>query len=304
MPTRSGVTAAALLAELILPATVTTRAILIRSGFTYAQIEAQLAAHRWQERGGAIVLHNGPLHREELIAVALINCGPRSAVTAFTAAAQAGLQGWDREEIHVLVPGGTRIRQVDGIRLRVHWSGRWSTEMVAGGRQDLAPALVRAAATFGRPRPAIGILAAAVQQRLVTPSRLRNAIDAAPRTRHRRALLTALDDIAQGAEALSEIDFARLCRRHGLPEPIRQAIRSEPSGRRRYLDAEWRTRSGRRLVVEVDGALHTAVRRWWSDQLRQNEVAISDSTVLRFPSAFVRHEEAMVVDQLARALAL
>jgi very-short-patch-repair endonuclease len=90
----------------------------------------------------------------------------------------------------------------------------------------------------------------------------------------------------------------------GLPEPARQAIRREPSGRRRYLDVEFRTRSGRRLVVEVDGALHLAVRSWWSDQFRQNEVVISDSPVLRFPSAFVRHEEALVIGQLRRALDL
>jgi very-short-patch-repair endonuclease len=90
----------------------------------------------------------------------------------------------------------------------------------------------------------------------------------------------------------------------GLPEPARQAIRREPSGRRRYLDVEFRTRSGRRLVVEVDGALHLVVRNWWSDLFRQIEVVISDSPVLRFPSAFVRHEEALVIGQLRRALDL
>ena len=66
-----------------------------------------------------------------------------------------------------------------------------------------------------------------------------------------------------GSEALSEIDFARLCRRHCLPAPTRQAIRIEPSGRRRYLDAEWRLRDGRRVAVEVDGAVHLAQRKWF-----------------------------------------
>lgn len=304
MPSRAGAAAAALIADLHLPETVTTRAILIASGFTYAQIDAHLSAYRWRAWGGAIVLHNGPLHREEMLAVALINCGPRSALTGFTLAADVGLAGWDREEVHVLVPGGARIQRIPGIRLRVHWTSDWSKELVTDGRHALAPALVRAAATFSRPRPAIGLLAAAVQQRLATVTGLRQALHTAPRTRHRHALLTALDDIEQGAQALSEIDFARLCRRYGLPEPKRQAVRREPSGRRRYLDAEWRTRSGRRLAVEVDGALHVAVRRWWSDQLRQNEIAISDRTVLRFPSAVVRHEEALVIDQLTRALDL
>jgi very-short-patch-repair endonuclease len=55
-------------------------------------------------------------------------------------------------------------------------------------------------------------------------------------------------------------------------------------------------------VVEIDGALHLAQSRWWEDQLRQNEIVLSGALVLRFPSAVVRHEPALVVAQLRRAL--
>ena len=128
-------------------------------------------------------------------------------------------------------------------------------------------------------------------------------MNGAPRLRHRHALLVALDDIDQGAHALSEIDFARLCRRNGLPEPRRQAIRKDRFGRRRYLDAEWTTRSGELLVVEVDGALHLIVQNWWDDLIRQNEIVLGDRRVLRFASVLVRHEQPIVVDQLRRGLA-
>lgn len=304
VPTRAGAAAAAATFDLLPPATVTTRSGLVRGGLSHAAVTAHLDAHRWRRWGLAVVLHNGPLHPDEVPFVALLNCGPRAALTAFTVAAQRGLQGWDREEVHILVPAGARVRPVPGLRVRLHWSSDWSGEDVAAGRHALGPALVRAASTFGTPRPAIGLLAAGVQQRLVTVRTLRQAIRDAPRARHRRALMTSLDDIEQGAHALSEIDFARLCRKHRLREPLRQAIRPDPRGRRRYLDAEWRTETGRLLVVEVDGALHLAVRRWWGDQLRQNEVALSDRTVLRFPSVVVRHEEPLVVDQLGRGLAM
>ena len=103
---------------------------------------------------------------------------------------------------------------------------------------------------------------------------------------------------------MSEIDFVRLCRRHGLPEPMRQAVRVEPSGRRRYLDASWRRRDGRLVVVEVDGALHLAPKRWWDDQLRQNELALAGALVLRCPSVVVRTEAELVASQLRRALLL
>lgn len=276
---------------------------LLRSGWTPDAVRAQLDAHRWQRCGRALVLHNGPLHPDELAVIALENSGPRAALTAFTAAQQSGLQGWERDAIHVLVPGGARVCRVPGLRMRIHWSGDWDGQQIHAGRHALAPSLVVAASTFAAPRPACGLLAAGVQQRLLTAEHLRAALASSSRTRHRHALRLAVDDIEQGAHALSEIDFARLCRRH-LPEPVRQAVRAEPSGRRRYLDAEWITRGGRRLVAEVDGALHLAPRRWWDDQLRQNEVVLGGDLVLRFPTVVLRHEEGVVIDQLRRGLLL
>jgi very-short-patch-repair endonuclease len=83
---------------------------------------------------------------------------------------------------------------------------------------------------------------------------------------------------------------------------VRQAVRPDPNGRRRYLDAEWDREDGQRVVVEVDGALHLAVRQWWGDQARQNELAIAGAIVLRFPSVAVREDPKAVVDQLRRAL--
>jgi hypothetical protein len=168
----------------------------------------------------------------------------------------------------------------------------------------LPDALLRAAATFVSARPACGILAAAVQQRLTRPEALRDALARAPRVRHRAALLGAVGDIAQGCEALSEIDFVRLCRRFRLPLPERQGVRTDSSGHRRYLDAAWRRADGRVVVVEVDGALHLAASRWWADQLRQNELTLSDAIVLRFPSVVVRTEPALVAAQIRRALQL
>jgi hypothetical protein len=130
-----------------------------------------------------------------------------------------------------------------------------------------------------------------------------SALDEAPRTRHRRLLRLAMVDIAMGSEALSEIDFVRLCRRYGLPPPQRQAVRTDRDGRRRYLDAEWIRTDGRRVVAEVDGALHLAPTHWFADQYRQNEVVLSGSIVLRFPTVVIRAQPDQVADQLRRALA-
>lgn len=141
-----------------------------------------------------------------------------------------------------------------------------------------------------------------MQQQLTSAQQLRSAVLATPTIRHHRALLHAVNDIEMGAEALSEIDFVRLCRRNGLPAPMQQQVRVEPSGRRRYLDAEWLRSDGRRVVVEVDGAVHLVARRWFADQLRQNELVLSGSLVLRYPSVVVRTEPELVISQLRRAL--
>jgi hypothetical protein len=283
--------------------TVTKTVDLRRQGWTPSSIKAQLTANRWQRQGRAVVRHNGPLTRAEERSVALVNCGPRSVLTSFTAAELLGLQGWSREGIHVLVPAGARLSPYLDDAVEVHYTGRWDLVRTAGPRpiQRLPAALVIAASSLTRARFAVGLLAAAIQQRRLRPDDLREALAANPSARHHAILSASVEDIAQGSHALSEIDFIRLCRRAQLPVPTRQAVRRH-HGKRRYLDAEWDLEDGRRLVVEIDGALHLVPERWYADQLRQNEIVLSGSTVLRFPSVVVRTEPQLVVDQLRRAL--
>lgn len=286
--------------------TVVTPVELRRDEWSPAAIRAHVDGRRWQRAGRAIVLHNGPLQADERRHVALVNCGPRAVLTAFTAAEELGLRGWEREQIHVLVPAGARVVRPRDPALRLHYTGDWSATPTMRARHlhQIAPALLCAAGTFAQPRPACGILAAGVQQRLVSPTQLLRALGGASRLRHHALLLAAIGDIAQGAEALSEIDFRRLCRRFRLPVPVHQVVRAEPNGRRRYLDAEWKRRDGRVVVAEVDGAIHLTPRYWWNDQFRQNELTISGSLVVRFPSVIVRTEPALVADQLRRVLRL
>lgn len=66
----------------------------------------------------------------------------------------------------------------------------------------------------------------------------------------------AINDIAGGAEALSEIDFAKLCRDFDVGRVVRQIMRTDGRGRRRYLDGEIACKSGKRLAYEVDGGIH------------------------------------------------
>jgi hypothetical protein len=294
-------------AALSIPRTVDDRVLttleLSNRGWTRGQIRAQLDARRWQRHGRAIVAHNGPLSRGEQMRVALINCGPRSILTSLTAAELLGLKGWLRPEIHVLVPAGARVSPALSPAVRVHYVARWDEVRALGRRriQELPQALMVAVADLVNPRSAVGLLAAAVQQGMLRAVHLRRVLDEQSNLRNQRLLKTCVDDIAQGSQALSEIDFVALCRRARLPPPRRQAVRTF-RGRRRYLDAEWDLPDGRTLVAEVDGALHLVAQRWWDDQLRQNDLTLSGSLVLRFPSIVLRTEPELVVRQLRRAL--
>jgi len=283
-------------------AAVTTTARLIADGATRSQVQANIDARRWQRLGQAVVLHAGPVTRQQRWHAALINVGPRAVLAGFTAAEFIGLNGWGRPDIHVLAPYGARVRPVAELPVVVRRSGRWPPPRLAGYRcEAAASACIRAASELAD-RPACGLLAAAVQQRLVTPEQLRTELQLRPKVRHRALLLGAVGDIEGGAQALSEIDFVRLCRRAGLPAPEQQRVRRDSAGRRRYLDASWRRPDGRLVVVEVDGALHLEVRRWWDDQLRQNDLTLAGALVLRFPSAVLRTRPDSVLTQLRRAL--
>ncbi|HEY2271971.1 MAG TPA: hypothetical protein VGH30_04310 [Jatrophihabitantaceae bacterium] len=283
---------------------VSTVPDLVRDGCTRSEAAAWLRAGRWHRFGKAVVLHNGELTREERGRVGVLNCGPRAYLGSFSAIESMGLKTWERDEVHVLAPSGVPRPRLGEPHIVLHHTADLAPVDVLEIRrcQRIAPALVLAASSFTNPRPACGILAAGVQQRLTTPSQLRAVLDRAPRVRHRHDLLLAVNDIAGGAEALSEIDFVRLCRRHRLPPPTQQRIRLESGGRRRFLDAEWRLPDGRVIAAEIDGAVHLAVRKWWDDQLRQNEIVITGTWVLRYPSVIVRTELALVADLLRRSI--
>ena len=103
---------------------------------------------------------------------------------------------------------------------------------------------------------------------------------------------------ARGAESLGEPDFGVLFRRYGFPEPDRQSVRLLPNGRV-YLDAEWKKYGA---VVEIDGAHHFGHETATSDLLRQDEVTLGDSRVLRIPVIALPSEPAPFMGKVGQLL--
>jgi hypothetical protein len=268
---------------------------------TPAAVRWRVAAGRWQRLGrGLLVAHSGPAPPRTRLWLAVLAGGPDAVLAGPTAAALAGLRGYESRRIHLLVAPGRQVTSIAG--LVVHRSGRLAAEdlhrAASPPRTAVARSVVDTACWSAHERAACAVVAAAVQQRLVPPARLRDVLERLPTARHRRVLLQTLADVDGGAHSIAELDLVRLCRRAGLPAPARQVARTDATGRRRWLDAYW---PDWRLQVEVDGAAHTEVTAWWADMRRQNDAWIRGDRVLRFPAVLLRSEPATVLAQLRAA---
>ncbi|MGH3355365.1 MAG: hypothetical protein ACRDOJ_05670, partial [Nocardioidaceae bacterium] len=113
-------------------------------------------------------------------------------------------------------------------------------DLVGAGilRTRPAVAAVRGALWARSDRQAALIVVMAVQQRLATGAAIRRELLRVRRDKRRSFISTILLDVTDGAQALGELDFAALCRKHGLPRPDRQAVRAGSRGRV-YLDVYW-----------------------------------------------------------------
>ena len=281
---------------------VLTRDQLATRGVGRSRVAAARTARRWQTLGrNVVVLHNAPLTTAQRRWTAVLLPGKPAALAGLTAAAVAGLQGFDDPQTHVVLASTCSVDFPDWVT--VHLSRRFAPgDIAAAGvpRTRTSRSLIDAAAWSSSPRRACAILCAGVQQRLTTAGELSGELRRAGHVRHVAIMRSVLGDIGGGGHTLAEIDLGPLARRAGLPPPRRQALRREPSGLFRYVDAEFDLPDGTVLVVEIDGAVHLRPTSWWKDMSRQNEIVIAGSPVLRFDSVTVRLDGDLVVDQLTR----
>jgi hypothetical protein len=290
---------------------VARRGQLLEVGLTAGTVDRMIDARRWQTdaNGLVVVLHNGPLSQLQRESVAILAAGPVCALAARTAAARCGLVGWQSEDAitEVVVPRGTTYPDLRLVAVKVHESRRFTADDIHPSawplRVGVERALVDAACWSRRPRTACGVLAAGVQQKLTTATRLMPELELAGKVRFHRLLKKVLLDIEGGAQSVSEMDFIRFCARNGLPKPRHQAVRTDVKGRRRYLDAVLVGPAGE-VRVEIDGALHLVVQTYWQDMSRGNDLVIARQDQLRFPSFVIYANDPEAVAQLKAALGL
>lgn len=278
------------------------------AGLTPDEVRAFIDGGRWTPLGPLVVaLHNGPLDRAQQTWAAVLASGNGAHLAGLTALEASGLRNWTDPKVHVLVPRASGVAELTRVDRIVHETRRPPQESrVSSGfprRVTVERAAIDAASWRCDTRSCCGLLAAVVQQRLTTATRLLTALDAAGPIRHRRAMRLTIADIEGGAQALSEIDFGRICRQYALGTVVRQVVRHDGTGRRRYLDGEIVGPNGKRRAFEIDGAPHMLAENHWRDLERQNELLIAGTFPLRFSTYAMRFEELLVVDQTRRAMA-
>ncbi len=160
-------------------------------------------------------------------------------------------------------------------------------------------ATAHAAAWARTDREAALMVISALQQRLTTPHRLRQALARLPRLPRRPIISELIAEFSGGAHSLNELDFAAMCRRHDVPEPRRQVKRFEGDGRLRAIDVEFLTPSGRVLRLEIEGVQHLDPANYFDDINRHNRLQMSNPAVgLRVSSWTLRHEAKPFMEEL------
>ncbi|NED96146.1 hypothetical protein G1H11_12585 [Phytoactinopolyspora alkaliphila] len=261
----------------------------------------EVRARRWRRiRRDVFVLHNGPLTEDQRRWAALKAAPPGSALSGLTAASIDGLKGFIDETVHITMPCGSRRLNIDGVT--EHFSRFLSSSDVhplrSPTRTRLPRSLLDAASWADTERFARAVILAGVQQAIVSPSQLRDALPSrGPCLRH-ELITETIDDAEGGIASVPEQEFAGIVRRIGAPEPTRQHVLRHRDGRY-YLDADWEAYE---LSVEVDGRGHMVHTQWEQDLERANEIIINNRRLLRFTSYSVRHRPEIVGATLLRAL--
>ncbi|MGE5827193.1 MAG: hypothetical protein ACM30G_02370 [Micromonosporaceae bacterium] len=292
---------------------VLTRAQALRL-MTIDRLRHLIEHGRWQRiRSGIFVAHNGPLARNQQLWVAVLGCGFGAVLAGLTAACEGGLRRDAGRHIHVLVPAASRPNQPGRSVLPArhpmpmviaHRTTDLPSRDLASAarppRTDIARSVVDAAQWAGTDDEARAIVAAACQQRRTSAEEIREVVDRMRRAHRRAIVMETIGFTTRGAEALSEINLVKLCRRNRLPVPDLQVRRRDRNGRLRYLDARWRAFG---VCAEVDGGIHTDPEVWWEDMRRQNDLWVAGERLLRFPAWAIIRREAEVADQLRAAFA-
>lgn len=281
---------------------VVGRRQLLGLGYTDSMIRANLAGRRWRRMFPGVynTVTGTPTFRSSLWAAHLY-AGPDSNLHGITALAAWRLEpsAWP---LHIAVPERRRLGPAP--ELVVHRQRQSRPTRTPNGCPPTATieyALLDALAPIKEAQAVMSLVTSVCQQQRSTIPALELAMHAQPRMRHRSLVLSLIGELRDGATTVLEIPaISKIFRAHGLPTG-RGQVRERQGGSTVVRD---RVIEEYGLVIEFDGRLgHDDPRGRLRDHRRDNAVALSGRTTLRFGWVDVHNEACESAAQIAVVLA-
>jgi hypothetical protein len=269
--------------------------------FGRSRVRTELARGRWRRpERGVVITHNGPPTRQEELMIALSVCPPRAALAGASALEIDGMNGFIDDRPSIVLPEGARRPTEPDVT--IHWSTKLSDLDVhptrAPRRTRPARSVVDLASWSKVDRRARLVVLAAVQQGLVRPRDIREALTRRGTCRHRALIVESVLDAFGGIQSLPERDFDSIMVGSRFPVPTRQSVRKRRDGRY-YLDVEWKELGA---ACEIHGIPHLEVAQWDDDLDRANDIVASGPRLLIFSSFAIRHRQDRVAEQVGQLL--
>jgi very-short-patch-repair endonuclease len=264
-------------------------------------INSLLRTGRWQPlQRGVYGAFSGKPGREAELWAAVLRVGPQAVLSHQSAAELEGLTSARSAVIHVTVPGSARVDPIPGVR--IHRSERLAAARHPTRnppRTRIEETVLDLTQTAKDIDGAFGWLCQGCGSRLTTSDLLLAALRERPKVRWRGILLSALDDISDGAHSVLEIRYVRDVERpHGLPRARRQARLTRSTGRI-YLD---NLVDRYRTCIELDGKAAHPVAERWRDIARDNASHADGLITLRYGWSDVAQHPCQTAAQIAAVL--
>jgi hypothetical protein len=278
-------------------------------GLSSESVRRRVAAGALVRMGSGVYAVGGtPCSWEQSALAACLDAGSAAVLSHQSAGAAWHLAVPPALPIHLTVPYGNSARSRAGGVVRHRSRALTAGERTRIGRlpvTSLTRTLVDLAATTSG-EALSRIVDDALCRRLVSPARLRAAVEQHARAKRRgtRALRGVIEPWLAGApfESVAEARFRRAIALAGLPEPVVQQVVTDGDGFVARTDLAW---PDQMVVLEVDGfRWHANPDSHARDSRRSNRLAASGWTVLHATPAELEETPAAVIAALRRHLRL
>jgi len=281
---------------------VVSRQQVLDAGLTRGMIGAKVRSGWWEQvHEGIYKTFTGELTQDGLLWAAALYAGRDAYLSHAIAAHLNGLTTHAPSVIDVTIPASRSVRPPQGII--IHRSTRkpmtWRPPGIPAytiAEQTVIDLVQDAAAKD----EIVALVTSGFNKKLLTENHLR----AVARTRKRLRWRDELDEIISLAAGgtHSPLEYRHdtdVQRAHGLPEPVKQAKFLKPDGTSGYRDRYYPEYG--RLVIELDGKRFHPDDQRGRDQERDNQAAVTGST-LRYGWSDVTRKACETARQQAEAL--